>query len=328
MELSILIFLGVTLGALGVLHFLPQVAQRRRARVRKRLVEEFHPKSSESTPVPLYKERDVVRMSLAEEYALLGEGKPGPAQPVLLGWQKSLERLLEEAHVPLLASHFLLVTLAAALAVGLAGFGLLRWPGGLGGCALGTAVPVGLLFFRRKARRERMLAQLPNAFELMARVIRAGQAVPQALQAVGEAFEEPLAGEFRRCQKQQDLGLSPDVVFREMANRCGVVEFRIFLMAMLIHRQTGGNLSEILERLAGLVRTRLRLRQQVRTLTAEGRLQGHTLVVLPFVLYAAMFCINRPYAALLLEHVNLLGVTLVLMVIGVLWIRKIVTFEG
>jgi tight adherence protein B len=328
MELSILIFLGVTLGSLGLLHFLPRVAERHRARVRKRLVEEFHPKSSDSTPAVLYKERDVVRMSLAEEYALLGEGGQRPPPPPLLGWQKGLERLLEEADLPLRGGHFLFVTLAVALALGLIGGWFVQWPGFLAGCALGTALPVGLLQFRRKARRERMLAQLPNAFELMARVIRAGQAVPQALQAVADAFEEPLAREFKRCQQQQELGLPPDVVFREMANRCGIVEFRIFVMAMLIHRQTGGNLSEILERLAALVRTRLRLRQQVRTLTAEGRLQGHTLVVLPFVLYAAMFCINRPYAALLLDHPQLVGVTMAFMALGVLWIRKIVNFEA
>jgi tight adherence protein B len=328
MELSILIFLGVTLGSLGLLHFLPRVAERQRARVRKRLVEEFHPKSSDSIPAVLYKERDVVRMSLAEEYALLGEGGQRPPQPTLLGWQKGLERVLEEADLPLRGGHFLFVTLAVALALGLAGGWFIQWVGFLAGCALGAALPVGLLLFRRKARRERMLAQLPNAFDLMARVIRAGQAVPQALQAVADAFEEPLAGEFKRCQQQQELGLPPDVVFREMANRCGIVEFRIFVMAMLIHRQTGGNLSEILERLAALVRTRLRLRQQVRTLTAEGRLQGHTLVVLPFVLYAAMFCINRPYAALLLEHPNLVAVTVAFMVLGVVWIRKIVNFEA
>jgi tight adherence protein B len=328
MELSILIFLGVTLGSLGLLHFLPRVAERRRARVRKRLVEEFHPKSSESTPIALYKERDVIRMSLAEEYALLGEGGQRPPQPALVGWQKRLERVLEEADLRVRPHHFLLLTLAFALTLGVAGGWFVRWPGFLAGAALGTALPIGLLHYRRQARRERMLVQLPNAFELMARVIRAGQAVPQALQAVADAFEEPLAGEFRRCQQQQELGLPPDVVFREMATRCGIVEFRIFVMAMLIHRQTGGNLSEILERLGALVRTRLRLKQQVRTLTAEGRLQGLTLVVLPFVLYAAMFCINRPYAALLLEHLNLLCVTAAFMVLGVLWIRKIVNFEA
>jgi tight adherence protein B len=328
MEFSILIFLGVTLASLALLHFLPRVAQRGRARVRKRLVEEFHPKAADAAPVALYKERDVVQMSLVEEYALLGEGQPRAPQLSLLSWQKSLERLLEEANVSLQAGQFLLVTLAVALPLGLIGGWFVYVLGGLAGCALGVALPVGLLLFRRRVRRERLLVQLPNAFELMARVIRAGQAVPQALQAVGDAFEEPLANEFKRCQHQQELGLPPEVVFREMANRCGVVEFRIFVMAMLIHRQTGGNLSEILERLAALVRARLRLRQQVRTLTAEGRLQGHTLVVLPFVMYAAMFCINRPYAALLLEHVNLLGITAVLRVIGVLWIRKIVNFEA
>jgi tight adherence protein B len=99
-------------------------------------------------------------------------------------------------------------------------------------------------------------------------------------------------------------------------------------MAMLIQRQAGGNLSEVLERLAALIRNRLRLRRHVRTLTAEGRLQGLALLILPFVMYAAMFVINRPYAEELLYHPVLLWGMAFLMGIGVLWIRKIVNYDG
>ncbi len=103
---------------------------------------------------------------------------------------------------------------------------------------------------------------------------------------------------------------------------------RIFVMALLIQRQVGGNLSDVLERLAMLVRARLRLRDQVRTLTAEGRLQGLTLLVLPFLMFGALFLVNRTYALSLFEHVPLLVATGVAMLIGVLWIRKIVNFES
>src|SRR5262249_11008316 len=136
---------------------------------------------------------------------------------------------------------------------------------------------------RRKARREKILTQLPNTFDLMARVLRSGQSVAQALQAVTDTFDGPLAAEFAACLHQQNLGIRPEGSFHAMARRTGILEVRIFVMALLIQRQTGGNLSEVLERLAGLVRERLRLRGRVRTLTAEGRMQGLTLLVLPFL---------------------------------------------
>jgi tight adherence protein B len=161
----------------------------------------------------------------------------------------------------------------------------------------------------------------------MARVLRAGHSVPQALQAVVESVDQPVSGEFAFCQKQQNLGLRPEVTLQDLAQRTGIVETRIFVMAMLIQRQVGGNLSEVLERLAMLMRQRLRLRNHVRTLTAEGRLQGVTLMVLPFVIFGAMMVLNRSYALVLFEHVTLLVAMGVSMLVGALWIRKIVNFE-
>jgi tight adherence protein B len=192
----------------------------------------------------------------------------------------------------------------------------------------GALVPLGYVHARRKARQEKFLKQLPTAFELMSRVLRGGHSVPQALQAVVESLDQPVAGEFSRCQKQQNLGLRPELTFQELAQRVGVIEMRIFVMAMLVQRQVGGNLSDVLERLAMLIRSRLRLRDQVRTLTAEGRLQGWTLLVLPFVMFIALLLINRSYAMALFEHATLLVGMGVVMLIGVFWIRKIVNFEA
>ena len=158
-------------------------------------------------------------------------------------------------------------------------------------------------------------------------IIRAGQSIPESLRAVADAFPDPIATEFTRCQNQLNLGLSPEVSFREMAQRSGILEMQIFVMALLIQRQAGGSLSEVLTRLAGLIRSRLRLRKQIRTLTAEGRLQGWTLAVLPFVVFAALLVINRPYAITLLDHSRLLAATVAAIICGMLWIRKIVNVE-
>jgi tight adherence protein B len=169
--------------------------------------------------------------------------------------------------------------------------------------------------------------QLSSAFDLMARVLRSGHSVPQAFQAVADTFEPPISGEFAQCQEQQNLGLLPEVTYRELARRTGVLEIKIFIMAMMIQRQSGGNLSEVLERLAALVRERVRLRSHVRTLTAEGRMQAVVLLVLPPVMFFVMRFINRPYADVLLDHTGLLAAMMASMASGALWIRKIIQFD-
>jgi tight adherence protein B len=238
-----------------------------------------------------------------------------------------LQEALEQAGIPLKARQLLAICGWVGLALGVVGT-LFRGPLlGLSAAAAGAAFPVLLVHWRRKARREKILQQLPGAFGLMARVLRAGHSVPQALLAVADTCAGPLAAEFSQCHKKQNLGIRPEVTFNEMARRTGLLEVRLFVSAMLIQQQAGGNLSEVLERLANLVRERLRLRKQVKTLTAEGRLQGITLLCLPVVIFAALMVINRKYAQVLLEHPSLLGVTAVMMGVGILWIRKIVRYD-
>jgi tight adherence protein B len=195
------------------------------------------------------------------------------------------------------------------------------------GVVVGGLAPLAFVRHCRTARRNRFLLQLPTAFELMARVLRAGHSVPQAFQAVADTFEDPIAGEFSYCQEQQNLGLLPEITFRDLARRTGVLEMKIFVMAMIIQRQTGGNLSEVLERLALTIRDRVRLRGHIRTLTAEGRLQAAVLLVLPLVMFFVMRMVNRAYTDVLLQHTSLLAAMGAAMIIGGWWIRKIVNFD-
>lgn len=324
MGITALIFLGVAAGCLALAQGLVPRLLGSAGGVSRRIKEEFDREQQDPHPRSLYKDLDVAGLTSAQEYEILGGVKRRLPRPSLQAARRYVERLLEEADIPLRAGHAVLVSLAAGLALGLAGAWALHVTGAVAGLVVGAALPAAFAHLRRKRRRDRLVAQLPAAFELMGRVIRAGQSVPQAFQAVGEAFEDPLAGEFTRCQQQQNLGLPPEVVLQEMARRWPVLELRIFVMAVVIQRQTGGPLSEVLDRLAVLLRGRLRLRQQFRTLTAEGRLQGITLAVLPFVVFAAMYSINRSYAAVLLDHTGLLWGMAALMVIGLLWIRRIV----
>jgi tight adherence protein B len=322
-----LIFLTVTLGFVAGCYAVSGLLFREQEVVRKRVEDEFKKPRRESLPSsPLFKNVD--RLSLAE-MPLLPEGpSPESAAPrVESSLQQRLTAMLDQADLQITPRQ--LVTMAATLGLVLGG-AVTWWAGPLLGAAAaagGAALPLLYVEACRRKRREKLRSQLPNAFDLMARVIRSGQSVPQALQAIADTFENPIAGEFANCQKRQNLGLRSELAFHEMAQRNGILELRIFVMALLIQRQTGGNLSEVLERLATLIRDRVKLRKKVSTLTAEGRLQGLTLLVLPFIVFGAMMVVNRRYAEVLLEHGLLLGVTGTVMAIGALWMRKVINIE-
>ncbi|WP_020474688.1 type II secretion system F family protein [Zavarzinella formosa] len=328
MWFSILVFFLATLGFLAAGWGVPRLMQRDRQTVRRRLAEAFGADGATASTTPLFNEFDVYNMGPAEEYALLRAGngpvvaKPRPGLITVINHQ------LEDANLSFGAVQFLLAGVVMAAGLASAGGWAFQWPGVAAGVLAGLIIPWAFVQFKQRQRRERLLNQLPAAFELMARIIRAGQSVPQAFGAVAESFDNPLAGEFANARHQQELGLSAEVVIRELGHRSGVMELRIFSMAMLLQQQTGGNLSEVLDRLAALIRTRLRLRQQVRTLTAEGRLQGITLAVLPALMFVALYLANRRYAQMLLDRPSLLLATGALVCIGLLWIRKIVRFDG
>jgi tight adherence protein B len=161
----------------------------------------------------------------------------------------------------------------------------------------------------------------------MARVIRAGQTMSQALQAVADEFDQPIGGEFGFCYEQQNLGLSPELALRDLARRTGLLEMKIFVLALLIQQQTGGNLTEMLDKLAGVVRERFRMRGKIRALTAEGRMQAVVLLVLPFALLFIMMMMNDVYARAVVQYPNMILAILVSEAIGAVWIRKIVNFD-
>jgi len=321
------VFLTVALGIAASYETVSGLLFSDSKRIRRRMAAEFGKEDPEAPQSLLFKNLDQLSLEPRAEILDPDSMEAPPAAPPR-GVRGRLESLLEAADVPLTAAQLWLLTAGLGLALGMGGFLLAGLWLGVPAAFAGSAAPLVFLNWKRKARLEKYLKQLPGAFELMARVIRAGQSVPQAFQAVAEATEDPLAAEFANCQKQQNLGLRLEVAFQELCQRSGILEIRIFAMAMLIQRQTGGNLSEVLERLAGLVRARLRLRERVRIFTAEGRLQGWTLVVLPFLAFAAMMVVNRQYAQVLLDHRPLLIGTLTSMGIGIWWIHKIVNFEN
>jgi tight adherence protein B len=321
--LLLLIFLAASLGLAAGYSVWSDLARRDQSRARARVGDEFR---KPSAPASAPQSRVFKALPPTAPVEPQSADAPLPV-PESAGLRARFTALVAQSGLPVTPRHVLIAAGAAALVLGTVGGvaqGLLLCAAGF---AAGAAAPCAYVWLKAAARRDKFLRQLPDAFDLMARVMRAGHSVPQAFQTVADTFEQPIAAEFASCSEQQNLGLLPEFAYRDLAQRTGILEMRIFVMAMLIQRQTGGNLSEVLERLATLVRERVRMRSRIRGLTAEGRLQAAVLLVLPFVMFAVMRVVNRRYADVLLEHPSLIAGMLVMMGLGAAWIRRIINFD-
>jgi len=247
------------------------------------------------------------------------------AVPHLRRW---LDALVEQSGLDLTVRTLLTISVAVGLVLGVLG-GLLRQSVLVAAVAAlaGAALPLAYVQIKRKARLEKLLSQLPDTFDLMSRVVRAGQTFSQALQAVADEFAQPIAGELSYCYEQQNLGLPPEVAMRDLARRTGLLEVKIFVTAVLVQQQTGGSLAEMLDKLSFIIRQRYRTRGQIASLTAEGRLQAIILLALPIVMFFGFLIMLPDYESKLLEHPSLIITTLAFELLGALWIRKIVNFD-
>ncbi|MDH3271192.1 MAG: type II secretion system F family protein [Gemmatimonadota bacterium] len=180
----------------------------------------------------------------------------------------------------------------------------------------------------QKARRIlRLESLLPDAIDLIARAVRAGHPLSEGLRMASQEASEPLASEFRITFEEQKFGLPFEDALMGLGDRVEVVDMRILITAILVQREVGGNLSEILEQIAETMRERFSLKRQVRVYTAQGRMSGYTLAALPIVVGSLISLINPPYMSTLYKDPlgqALLASAAVLQIIGFLWIRHIV----
>ena len=240
--------------------------------------------------------------------------------------RQALQRWLEQARVPwglaqLLGASAGLALLAVLLGEALPG--LPAWPAALAAGAL----PWLYVARRRQQRLARLQAQLPEALDLMARALRAGHALSVALQMVGDEMDGPIAAEFRQVHDEVHFGMGLAQAFAKLTERVPLSDVRYFVVAVLIQREAGGNLAELLGKLAALIRERLGLLARVRVLSSEGRLSAWVLVLLPFVLAGLMVVFNPAFIEPL--WTDPIGQTLVrwmlaLMAVGVLMVRRII----
>jgi len=311
-----LTFAAVVTAVGGVYSLLSDLYLRNRTRVQKRVDDEFRRKQRKQV------EQSLLFRNLARQDTTLGHDE------ATIGLRPRLENMISQAALELSVEALLGYSLLVALVMGgLLGFLRQNVIIGVVAGLIGFWMPIFYVQYKRKARLARMLEQLPDAFDLMSRVVRAGQTTSQAILTVAEEFPQPIGGEFSYCAEQQNLGLSPELSLHDLARRTGLLEIKIFVMALLVQQQTGGSLTELLEKLATIIRQRAGLRGDIKTLTAEGRLQALILLGLPVLLFFAMFFLNRDYIGELLEHPTLIMTTLAFEGVGALWIRKIVNFD-
>jgi tight adherence protein B len=271
-----------------------------------------------------------------EEASILRKMAEGPMPGVDKYMKEShagswLTRLIEQSGVQTTPSAIMLVTLVSAIAFGLltALFVPQPYAGPLAAC-VGAFLPFGFLMNRRTRRLNRFEEQFPEALDLLSRAVRAGHAFQTAMGMVADELSEPVGPEFKKAFDRQNFGLPLREALDEMAQRIGNLDVRFFVTAVLIQRETGGNLAEILDNLAYVVRERFKIRRQVRVHTAHGRFTAWVLLSLPAALAVALTFINPEHMGLLFsEHMGqmmILG-AIVMQTIGYIWIRKVIKIE-
>jgi tight adherence protein B len=312
----LLTFLAAAVAVAGICSVLADLFVRDQSRIQRRLDEGLRKRQRDQI------RRSALFTNLGQLAAEIGAEEDAET------YGQRFTRMLEQSALNIAPGRLVLMMVGLGLAGGMLVM-LVRQSlveAALAAILLGVS-PFLYVLIKRNARMSKMASQLPHAFDLMARVIRAGQTMPQAILAVADEFDQPLAAEFTYCTEQQNLGLPPEVALRDLARRTGLVEVKIFVLALLVQQEAGGNLTELLEKLAAIMRDRFRIKDRVRALTAEGRMQALILLLLPPVILLIITLSNRNYAQSLLDHPGLLMGMFGAEAVGALWIRSIVNFD-
>lgn len=191
----------------------------------------------------------------------------------------------------------------------------------------GMLLPRAVVRRKRARRLLRVEQQLPEAADFIARALRAGHSFTNVLQIVGNELPEPLSGEFRTAREEINYGVPLNEALHNMAARIPLTDLRYLVIAVIIQRESGGNLAEILSNISQIIRARLKLVAQVRVLSAEGRMSAWILGALPFFVLAMMVLMNPKYISVLWTDptgVRLLWYAAGMIVIGVFWLRKVI----
>lgn len=248
-----------------------------------------------------------------------------------LPWVNRLERLMSQANVKYTMGFFILISIALGFTVYLMLFMLMKNTFFSVAPALAAAsVPLISLQAKKKKRTARFEKQLPEGLELIARALRAGHAFTNGMKLASEEFPDPLGPEFEGTLDEINFGLSVPEALKNLSRRVDCPDLSYFVVAVILQRETGGNLSDIIENLAHLIRERFKFRGKVRILSAEGRLTGKILLAVPAIVFLCMYWLNPEHVGMfMVDPIGqmMLGAALMLLCIGALVIKRILKLD-
>ena len=320
MFISFLVFIFALFLVLGAYLLATHGTDKKRARLQKRLNEALlHSAHTEDIDVVL------ARNELMSEIPLVNR--------TMINLQAALQlkRMLDQADLHITPSRLLMFSFMAGMLGALAASVLtvfipLMVMAGLV-CA---ALPLVHVYYRRKKRFDAFLEQLPDALDLISRALSAGHAFSEALHMVSLEMPEPVATEFRKAYEEQNLGLSVKLALENLTQRMPLLDLKMCVTAVLIQRETGGNLAEILEKVAYTIRERFRIMGDLKTLTTSSRLSAWLLCGLPIFVAVAVTVMNPDYMSVLWKDPRghyLIAAALFLQITGMLIVRKILKIK-
>jgi tight adherence protein B len=241
------------------------------------------------------------------------------------------ELWIEQSGTGFTVSAFMLTSLAVATMVGFVAMMFVKqfWAAAIG-FAIGLCVMPAYIRHKRSARLYKFEETFPEALDLLSRGIRAGHAFSAGMKMVADELGEPVGPEFRKAFDEQNFGLPLKESLNNLCLRVPILDVRFFSTAVLIQRETGGNLSEILDNLAAVVRERFKIRRQVRVHTAHGRFTAYVLMALPAFLALALSFINPEHMSKLFEErmgQMMIVASIIMQAVGYFWIKRVIKIE-
>lgn len=259
------------------------------------------------------------------------------------GWTQGIQTQLSQANMKITPAEYLMLTFISILSVGALAFLIYRnLPLTLGGAVLGYFVPRFYLGSRKRKRLKMFNEQLGDAINLMANGLRSGYSILQAMDSVGSEMPDPISEEFRRVVREVQLGVSNERAMNNMVRRIPSDDLDLMVTAINIQHEVGGNLAEILEVISFVIRERVRIAGEIKTLTAQGMMGGYVISFLPIILSLMLYAMNKEYMGRMLLACPsggptscptqpcgwvMVGIGLFLITIGFTAIQKIVKID-
>jgi tight adherence protein B len=316
--IAILVFIVVTMAVFVTISLFDE--RKSQARVlRDRLSAAQHPAVEAAPNVALLRDEVLSRIPAFDSFLRRSERV------------SALQKILAQGHVDVRAGNFLMLCAASSLLVAIVAYiagGNLIF--GWVGVVLGFFLPYAYASHMRKKRFQKFEEKFPEAIDTLARAVRAGHAFTTAIEMIANEVSEPVAGEFRQLYEEQKFGLPVRDALLNLADRIPLVDVKFFVTAVMLQRETGGNLAEILDNLSYVIRERFKILRQVRVHTAQGRLTMVLLMALPPTVVVVMFVLNRGFIMpLFIDPIGhaLIVAGITMQTLGYFFIRRIIRIQ-